>query len=241
MELGASIHSKRTNCKWPFAAVAVCCAVAACSPPEYSSPAWSGRVIERDSGAPIEGAIVVVRWQLEGFDAKFAGWLLMDEAVSDKDGIFRFKSWGPMRTPDSRGSRTRMSPNVPEISVFKSGYEVEASGGGSDSGYLDDRFYTGPSERRVFADDHVIAMDRYRGTLKEYREYLERTFPIQGGPCTFEKTPRLFAAAIIVDRSLNDGMPSDSSILSMNMLDYYYSKGHSCGKSLSDAVKEYLP
>jgi hypothetical protein len=134
-----------------------------------------------------------------------------------------------------------MSPNVPDISVFKSGYEVAGSGGGSDSGYLDDRFYTGPSERKVYADEHVIAMDAYRGTPKEYREYLERAFPIQGGPCVFKQTPRLFAAAIAADRSLNYGKDSKSSILSMRMLDQYYSKGFKCGVSLSNALSKYLP
>ena len=239
MELGASIHSDRAIRKRLFATAVACCVAAACSAPEYSSPAWSGRVIERDTGAPIEGAIVVVRWQLEGFDSKFAGWLLMDEAVSDKDGIFRFKSWGPMRTPESRGSRTRMSPNVPEVSVFKSGYEVEASGGGSDSGYLDDRSYTGPSERRVFADDHVIAMDRYRGTLAEYRDYLEHRFPIVGPACGYLYTPHIYAAAIREDARLRHELNQGLEYLNLRRFEDDATVSH-CDVTVQSKLSGYL-
>ena len=42
---------------------------AACSAPEYSSPAWSGRIVDSETGASIEGAVVVVRWEVETFHA----------------------------------------------------------------------------------------------------------------------------------------------------------------------------
>jgi hypothetical protein len=239
MEHGASIHSKRPTRKGLLAAAVVCCAVSACSAPEYSSPAWSGRVIERNDGAPVEGAIVVVRWQLEGFDSKFAGWLLMDEAVSDKDGVFHFKSWGPMRTPDNRGSLTRMSPNVPEISVFKPGYEVEGSGGGSDSGYLDDRFYTGPSERKVYADDHVIAMDRFHGTVNEYRDYLEHNYPLAGPACGFMETPQIYAAAIRENDRLRHELNQGLEYLNMRRFEEEATAAH-CGVTVQFKVSGYL-
>jgi hypothetical protein len=239
MEHGASIHSKQAGRNRILAAAVACCATAACSAPEYSSPAWSSRVIERDTGAPIEGAIVVVRWQLEGFDSKFAGWLLMDEAISDKDGIVHFKPWGPMRTPDNRGSRTRMSPNVPEISVFKSGYEIEGSGGGSDSGYLDDRFYTGPSERKVFADDHVIAMDRFRGTLTQYRDYLEHSFPLIGPACGFEVTPQIYAAAVREDGLLRHDLKQGFEYLNMRRFEDDATAAH-CAVTVQSKLSGYL-
>ena len=183
---------------------------------------------------------MVVRWQLEGFDSKFAGWLLMDEAVSDKDGIVRFKSWGPMRTPNNNGSRTRMSPNVPAISVFKSGYQVEESGGGSDSGYLDDRFYTGPSERKVFADDHVIALDRFRGTLNEYREYLNRFLSIPGPACNFETIPQMYAAVITEDKNIRDR--TGRGLLHFSLSELQEQHGNEqCHLQLGDAVRRYIP
>jgi hypothetical protein len=239
MAHGVSILSKRTTCKVLLAAAVVCCAVSACSAPEYSSPAWSGRVIDRNNGAPVEGAIIVVRWQLEGFDSKFAGWLLMDEAVSDKDGVFHFKSWGPMRTPNSHGSRTRMSPNVPAISVFKSGYQVEESGGGSDSGYLDDRFYTGPLERKVFADDHVIALDRFQGTLMEYRAYLEHNYPIVGSACGFKETPQIYAAAIRENDRLAHELNRGLDYLNMRRFEDEAAVAH-CGVTVQSKLGGYL-
>src|SRR6185312_13356111 len=137
---------------------------AACSAPEYSSPAWSGRIVDSETGAPIEGAVVVVRWEVETFHADLGGWLVMDEAVTDRDGMFHFKAWGPLRTPDSNGSRTRLSPNVPSISVFKSGYKIERSSAGDDMDYMDDRSYTGPALRIVYANEKVMALERFRGT-----------------------------------------------------------------------------
>jgi hypothetical protein len=160
--------------------------LAACSAPEYSSPAWSGRVVDLETGAPIEGAVVVVRWPVETFRADLAGWLVMDEAVTDRDGIFHFKAWGPLRTPDYRGSRTRLSPNVPSIDVFKSRYRIEVSAAGSEMGYMDDRSYTGPSIRNAYADTKVIALERFRGTESQYSVHVH-TFLRLGGPlCDYQ-------------------------------------------------------
>lgn len=239
MAYGVLIHFSLRACNRSVITLLACALAAACSAPEYSSPAWSGRVIERDTGAPIEGAIVVVRWELEGFDSKFAGWLLMDEAVTDKDGIFRFKAWGPTRTPDDHGSRTRMSPNVPDISVFKSGYEVAISGGGSDSGYLDDRFYKGPSIRKVYADDHVIALDRFYGDLNGYRVYLDRFLSITGPACNFQMIPRMYAAVIAEDRKLKTQTGRGLQNYSLSELQARHIDER-CDAKVVDVVRRYI-
>ena len=85
----------------------------------------------------------------------------MDEAVSDKDRSSASSPGGRCEPGKPRLARSH-EPNVPEID-FSNQATTSSNGGGSNSGYLDDRSYTGPSERRVFADDHVIAIDQYRG------------------------------------------------------------------------------
>jgi hypothetical protein len=213
---------------------------AACSAPEYSSPAWSGRIVDSETGAPIEGAVVVVRWEVETFHADLGGWLVMDEAVTDRDGMFHFKAWGPMRTrPDHRGSRTRLSPNEPSIAIFKSGYDIKITSAGSEMGYMDDRSYTGPSVRKVYADEKVIALERFRGTESQYGKYLDRSLPLGGPLCNYQLIPQMYAAVVMEDQRLKsltgDGIPNTSP------RDLEKSDGRiKCQLSLPDAIQKYL-
>ncbi|MEO6928236.1 MAG: carboxypeptidase-like regulatory domain-containing protein [Casimicrobiaceae bacterium] len=96
----------------------LCALLSGCWGATYSGPGWSGRVVDVETGGAIEGAIVVARWELEGYGGNFAGWLFVAEAVTDQDGIFRFPAWGPLKSPVESGMQTRMSPNVPDISIF---------------------------------------------------------------------------------------------------------------------------
>ena len=239
MAFGESIRSRVLAIVRAVALVATCLTLANCSAPEYSSPAWSGRVVDHDTGAPIEGAIVVVRWPLETFRSDLAGWLVMDEAVTDRDGVFQFKAWGPIRTPDTRGSRTRLSPNVPEIDVFKSEYEVATSAAGTNSGYLDDRSYTGPSVRKVYADGKVIALARFRGTDTQYAAHLDTFLRLPGPLCDYQLIPKIFAAIVMEDRRLKfrtgNGLPHGS----LQHMQRMYAE-NKCTTTFLDSIKGYL-
>jgi hypothetical protein len=195
--------------------------------------------VDSETGAPIEGAVVVVRWEVETFHADLGGWLVMDEAVTDRDGMFHFKAWGPLRTPDSNGSRTRLSPNVPSISVFKSGYKIERSSAGDDMDYMDDRSYTGPAVRIVYANEKVMALERFRGTETQYGTYLDRALPLGGPLCNYQLIPQMYAAVVMEDQRLNsvtgDGIPNTSP------RDLEKSDGrHKCQITLHGAIQKYL-
>jgi hypothetical protein len=239
MVSGESIRSRPRPAVRTGLLVAAILVLAGCSSPEYSSPAWSGRIVDIETGAPIEGAVVVVRWEVETYRADLGGWLVMDEAVTDRDGIFHFKAWGPMRTPDYRGARTRLSPNVPSIDVFKSTYEIAVSSAGNEMGYMDDRSYTGSAVRKVYADGKVIALTRFSGTNDQWRSYLERTLPLGGPLCNYQLIPQMYAAVVIEGRRLI--AQTGYGIPHMSLKDLAQSYEHKqCSTTLSEAIQGYL-
>ena len=89
------------------------------------SPEIRGRVVD-EAGAPVPGAVVVARWNLLFYVAKFegSGWypngdaLHIGEAVTDRDGRYAIAAWGPKARPDAR-----LQENAPMFHVFKGGYE----------------------------------------------------------------------------------------------------------------------
>jgi len=196
--------------------------------------------VDSETGAPIEGAVVVVRWEVETFHADLGGWLVMDEAVTDRDGMFHFKAWGPMRTrPDHRGSRTRLSPNEPSIDVFKSGYKIAGSAAGSEMGYMDDRSYTGPAVRKVYADGKAIALTRFRGTETQYGEYLDTSLPLGGPLCNYQLIPQMYAAVVMEDMRLKS--LTGSGIPNTSPRELERTNGRfKCQLTLHDAIQRYM-
>jgi hypothetical protein len=239
MASGGSIRSSDIGIGRAAVLAATILTLGACSAPEYSSPAWSGRVVDLETGAPIEGAVVVVRWPVETFHADLGGWLVIDEAVTDSDGMFRFRAWGPLRTPDHRGSRTRLSPNVPSIDVFKSRYKIAVSTADSDMSYMDDRSYIGPAVRKVYADEKIFGLQKFRGTDTQYGKYLDASLSLGGPLCNYQLIPQMYAAVVMEDRRLasetGHGIPH-TSIRELEREDERYK----CQPNFRDAIKKYL-
>jgi len=85
-----------------------------------------GRVVDADTGQPIEGAVVVGRWEWLTFIRTRSGGhnsnegeaVHVGEALTDRDGRFAIPRWGPKVKASGE-----MADNVPTLLVFKSGYE----------------------------------------------------------------------------------------------------------------------
>jgi hypothetical protein len=79
------------------------------------------RVVDANTGEPIEGAVVLAYWELH--QGSLTGHALpcaaanIEEAVTDKDGIFHLAGWGPVSATcgDMRNGN-------PMLYVFKPGY-----------------------------------------------------------------------------------------------------------------------
>jgi hypothetical protein len=201
MASGESIRFERTARLRIALYVVACLSIVACSGASYSGREWTARVVDMDTGAPIEGAIVVARWQLERYTGRFAGWLLVSEGVTDKEGFVHFADWGPLAAPSDAGMRTRMGPCMPYVYVFKSGYRLHQDSCCGESS--DPSKYGGsPGARTPWANGKIFGLELFRQTTQAYREYLDTRFPLGGPPCSYMDTPQIFAAGATEDRHL---------------------------------------
>ena len=83
----------------------------------YHKPAFEGRILDGESGGPIEGAVVVVvHYKLTfGIPGPDTGVIHVKETVTDKDGRFRIPSYTTLISPFAWSHQVRFT-------VFKPGY-----------------------------------------------------------------------------------------------------------------------
>lgn len=94
-------------------------AVALAPTPSEAARRWKGRVVDADTGQPLEGVVVLMSWVR--YEPSFGGWAGgelagADEAITDSDGRFSIRSRRSYTIP----LVTKVSG--PEIVVFKPGY-----------------------------------------------------------------------------------------------------------------------
>src|SRR3989304_3297455 len=100
---------------------ALFCPVAARAwePWSYIAEPIEGRVVDKETGQPIEGAVVVAQWilakPLEGHSVDH--WVVI-EAITDTEGRYHIPGWGPKTRPWNRW----LSNYDPKLVVFKLGY-----------------------------------------------------------------------------------------------------------------------
>ncbi len=93
----------------------------------YSSADVTGRVVDTETGEPIEGAVVVGIWQLEsqGFEHSYGDAIHVVESVSDAMGHYRLKGFDTKLVGPFRGE---LRDSDPYISVFADGYKPDNAG-----------------------------------------------------------------------------------------------------------------
>lgn len=88
-------------------------------PWRYSAEPIEGRVLDRETGQPIEGAVVIAQWvlakPLEGHETDH--WITI-EAATDAEGRYRIPGWGPKWRPWFRW----LTYYDPQLVIFKPGY-----------------------------------------------------------------------------------------------------------------------
>ena len=110
--------------KWKLVGVAALLALTLLTIlPLYVLAPIEGRVVDMQSGAALEGAVVVGFWQLEDLLQGGGSYYLdIAEARTDKDGRFVMGKWRlawPERSP-----LQRLSVSQPRLVIFKPGFEL---------------------------------------------------------------------------------------------------------------------
>jgi hypothetical protein len=145
-------------------------AAAGClAPPVYWAESIRGRVVDADTGAPIEGAVVVANWRLYSGGMGHGGHmgsLLVDGTKTDTKGDFRFHKWGPKLRPYGTELDT-----APWMVVFKRGYAYR---------YLENEHASNSFLRRSEWTGHTIELKPFRGTPKEHIENLDMVLSLSG-------------------------------------------------------------
>ncbi len=114
----------RTSVSLPWRAlrlVIAAVALAGCGSPYYTSAPIEAWVVDAETGAPIEGAVVTANWQLVASGLDTGGRKLHQlevmETVTDKAGRFYFPGFTRINF-----TLEELREEDPQVLVFKSGY-----------------------------------------------------------------------------------------------------------------------
>ncbi|MGK0296757.1 MAG: hypothetical protein ACI9XC_000350 [Gammaproteobacteria bacterium] len=134
-------------------------------PISYSALPISGKVVDADTGEPLENAIVIAVWELEqGFGLEGtipSGYMNVTEVVTDKEGKYFIEGWGPLRRP----SGGYLGHYAPRLIVFKDGYKHFFYGNLYDSIFKDNRR---ESLHRSSWDREIIKINKLSGDMEVY-------------------------------------------------------------------------
>jgi hypothetical protein len=126
------------------------------APPLYWAEAIHARVTDAETGAPVEGAVVVADWKLYGGGIGHGGHresLFVEETATDGNGEFTFGKWGPKRRPAHAVLDT-----APWLVIFKAGYHHRFLPNAADSN---------ESVRRSDWDGQTVPLRPFTGTAEE--------------------------------------------------------------------------
>lgn len=112
-----------------FSLALIACLVSSCGiiPHRYQAAPISGKVIDKETGKPVEGVHVAVYWQLYddsvlgGLGGRVATDVIgVSETVTDEKGFYHIPGWGPEYV-----SGDYLGEESPMIGFYKTGYEFE--------------------------------------------------------------------------------------------------------------------
>lgn len=85
-----------------------------------ASSGVSGVVVDANSGEPVEGVVVVAKWDIFGPEFSTVDVIAIEEALTDSGGTFEINGWGPRL--NGRFWYAGLAGYAPELIVFKAGY-----------------------------------------------------------------------------------------------------------------------
>lgn len=164
-------------------------------PPIYILLPLEGTVVDKETGEPIEGAIVVWRWELKTTNLHEANLpyktIVVGETVTDAQGRYRLSDWWPrLHFPPLI---TWLPSSEPSITVFKPGYETMGFKDGYDPG---NTWYVFRHPKGYGKEIELFKRDRYSTVYaKQVRSFDSHLrFLRSGDDCKWQKTPRILVA-----------------------------------------------
>jgi len=205
----------------------------------YSALPFEVKIVDAETGLPLEGVIGNALWRLEARGGRNLGNFVATEAVSDKDGMMRMPGWGPMEVPKEPGgylAQGRLDPNQPTLQLYKQDYWFSLEGAPWESAYLNDPHWSGDSVRRVYLDKMVFKLKPFKGPMQQYTDHLIRSQNGGTNGCLWVNAPRMNAAFINEGRRLRQ---FDRSGLLITLKDIReYDHGKFCGSK--DVLQQHL-
>ena len=164
-------------------------------PNTYSAEPIEAKVIDADTKAPLEGVIVTANWALISGNpggSTPAGQLMVLETTTDKNGVFRFPGWGPLKRRQGL-----LLIDDPQLLLFKSGYDYQRLNNYRDGVPLEG-LWKAPVRTSQWSGK-TIEMRAFKGTDEEYAKRIEsldgNLDSIRDGRnCEWRKVPRLLVA-----------------------------------------------
>lgn len=163
----------------------------------YWAEAITAHVVDRESGKPLEGVIVVAHWELYGgFHPDTVGQLNILETVTDQDGKFQFPAWGPKQVPSDMPSNSRLVDGDPVLVLYKPGYKPDRLSNKLTTAKLRGE---GPLVRTSDWNGKKIELERFGGDASMHVDQIARLggvlgFAYREPGCDWKKIPRMIAA-----------------------------------------------
>ena len=169
--------------------------VSACAT-TYSAKPIAARVVDADSGVPLEGVNVVAHWLMEDpVAARGQGDLELMETVTDRNGEFQFPAWGPKAIPTGTPPGTRLTNQDPAIIFFKSGYWPHAVSNDSHPSMLNRPQDLGEPVRDSQWDSKAIKLKRFNAEPQVYVTAIGSVLTsVSWGECGWKRIPRMIIA-----------------------------------------------
>lgn len=176
----------------------------------YSAEPVYARVVDADTGEPLEGVAVVAYWELyQGSitgDGMPCGAANVEEAVTDKDGWFHIPGWGPVK------GRCGMMRNMnPFVYLFKSGYAYVRKGGGVglntnklvSVAQVDWNGQTIKLKKFKNLDLGTYGLNSYADNFGDFNSEISTFIVNMPGQCNWKKIPHMLHAIIVQRKSFD--------------------------------------
>lgn len=229
MEGRLDVRAKRTrltSIAEPFikryAVAIVCWLLVGCQ--IYSADPISGRVVDKATGEPIEGAVVVAAWipmgGLEGGNPD--GIVQLLEGVTNAKGEYFIPGWGPR--PYLGWGRIRSSS--PQLLFFKYGFNPKLEG---ELNYLTtnapSHMTSSRAGQQIGLDRASLPISEYAGRLISIDSYVLNPLLDSGG-CLWKQVPNLLAAVDRGHRALKEAGLESAPLKTFEQLQPYSSCGN---------------